>query len=483
MKFLHTSQTLVKVLPLAAMLALGSCQNTLDVQPRQSISSATALDTPEGIDAALNGVYDRLQSTSLYGRDLIAIPEALGDNGRATNKSGRLNAEYLNQPGAHFTNWQVAYYAINQINLVLEALPKITDQATRDRFEGECAFLRALLYFDLMRAYAYDPGVEVAEYNRGGVPLLLKGVIEPSQIQFPSRAPIAEVYKQIYADLTTATAKLNNARGAFYANRAAALALFSRVALYNKDFANAAKYATDAIAATGVASFVPNSGYVAAWRASRHPESFFEITYQTPENIGVNLSLQTTFTTLVELGNRARTGGFGDLVPSASLLAAIESERSAAGQVLDVRRQLYELGTTGRGTAEIETTKFLGKNGQVNLDNIPVIRFSEMYLNRAEANFQLGQTEAALADVNIIRTRAGLPAATALTGQALLDEILKQRRIELAFEGHRWFDLKRRGVDIVKVPTNLPYNDFRVLAQIPVREITNNPNLRQNFGY
>lgn len=478
------SNSSVKWVTLAFVLTLASCEQMLDVQPRQSIDSVTALDTPEGIDAALNGVYDRLQSPRLYGRDLIAIPEALADNGRATNKSGRLNAEFQNQPGAHFLSWRLSYFAINQLNLVLEALPKITDQATRDRYEGEASFLRALLYFDLMRAYAYDPKVEVKEYDRGGVPLLLKGVLDPTQVTFPNRAPIADVYRQIYADLTTAVTKLTNGRGVFYANKPAAQALFSRVALYNKDYENAVKYATDALASTGIATFVPTSGYVAGWRASRHPESFFEITYQTPENIGVNESLQTTYTTLVELGNRARTGGFGDLVPTATLLADLDSERGTATTNPDVRRQLYELGTTGRGTAEIETTKFIGKNGQVNLDNIPVIRISEMYLNRAEALYNLGREADALADVNVIRTRAGLTARTGLTGTALLNEILKQRRIELAFEGHRFFDLKRRGVDIAKTATtSLPYTDFRLLAQVPVREITNNPNLRQNFGY
>ena len=130
--------------------------------------------------------------------------------------------------------------------------------------------------------------------------------------------------------------------------------------------------------------------------------------------------------------------------------------------MLDVRRQLYELGTAGRGTAETEVTKFLGRSGQVNLDNIPVFRISELYLNRAEANYRLGNTATALTDLNVIRTRAGLRAATGLTGDALLNEILRQRRLEFAFEGHRWFDLKRLGRDIVKAAPvqSVAYSDF-----------------------
>jgi hypothetical protein len=473
---------LSKVLAFFLLLFSTSCESILDVKPRQSIDSATALNDADAINAAINGVYDRLQSTVLYGRDFVAIPEALSDNGRATNKSGRLNGEYNNQVGSHFINWSTTYPAINQVNLILEALPTITNmtQAQKDAAEGECSFLRALLYFDLMRAYAYEPGTEISQYNRGGVPLILKGVIEPSQITYPARASIKEVYEQMYKDLTVATTK-GGKTAPIYASKGAAQALFSRVALYNKDYTNAAKYATDALA-SGVGKFVDNAGYIQAWRVASHPESMFELTYTTPENIGVNTSLQTTYTTLVELGNRAKTGGFGDLVPSATLLAAMESEKEGT-KVLDVRRQLYELGTTGRGTAEIECTKFFGKNGAVNLDNVPVIRVSEMYFNRAEANYFIGKEADALTDINIIRKRAGLPEKKDLKGKDLLDEILKQKRIEFAFEGHRWFDLKRMGADIIKTPVNIPFTDFRILARIPTGEISNNPNLKQNFGY
>jgi hypothetical protein len=251
------------------------------------------------------------------------------------------------------------------------------------------------------------------------------------------------------------------------------------------DWVNAEKLATDALA-SGIGKFQTTpAASVSAWRSAIHPESMFELNYQTSENIGVNTSLQTSYTTLITLGNTTTTGGFGDLVPSANLLALLESEKDTTAKVLDIRRSLYELGTAGRGTAAIECTKFLGKNGAVNLDNVPVIRVSELYLTRAEAIFNQGSREpAALADLNTIRTRSGLPAKTAtLTGAALLTEILNQRRLELAFEGHRFFDLKRLGRDITKLPANVPFTDYRILAPLPVREIQTNPNLKQNFGY
>ena len=96
-------------------------------------------------------MYDRLQTTNLYGRDLIAIPEALADNGRATNKSGRLNPEYRNTTGAHFLIWEFAYRTINEANLIIASLPARTEiaQDVRDGIEGQALFIRGLMYLEL----------------------------------------------------------------------------------------------------------------------------------------------------------------------------------------------------------------------------------------------------------------------------------------------------------------------------------------------
>lgn len=476
---------------LSALLTLGACEQNLEVKPRLAVALGAAYNSPEALNAALNGVYDVLQGSDIYGRDLIAVPEALADNGRATNKSGRLLPEQQNQPGSHLVNWGSSYVAINRANLILKALPgSSAPQATKDAIEGQCLFLRGLLYFDLMKAYAYFPRAVVASQNVGGVPLLLEGVDDLPKVTLPSRASIDECYAQIAKDLDGAITKLTNNnstyRAPFFATKGAAQALAARVALYTGRWADALKFANDAIA-SGVGRFQTNAQYLAAWRAASHPESMFELSYQTNENIGVNVSLQTSFTTLRDPGNRATTAGFGDLVPTATLLTDLGVTRT--GDVVtrgnDVRALLYELGTTGRGPAEVECTKFIGRSATVNLDNVPVIRISEMYLIRAEANYELGNAAAALTDLNAIRTRAGLTAATAteLSGTALLNEIMRQRRIEFAFEGHRFFDLKRRGLDIVKSPRTIAFTDFVLLARIPTGEISLNPNLKQNFGY
>jgi hypothetical protein len=158
---------------------------------------------------------------------------------------------------------------------------------------------------------------------------------------------------------------------------------------------------------------------------------------------------------------------------------------------------LYEPGTAGRGNIKVECTKFLGKNGTINLDNAPVLRISEAVLNRAEAQATAGSSvldlTGALADLKTIKKNrytdytgsAAETADNAMTQAQLLEEILRQRRIEFAFEGHRFFDLKRLGRDLVKGPhyLNVAFTDIRILPALPQSEIDGNPNLKQNAGY
>jgi hypothetical protein len=133
----------------------------------------------------------------------------------------------------------------------------------------------------------------------------------------------------------------------------------------------------------------------------------------------------------------------------------------------------------------MECTKYFGKSGFLNTDNVPVIRHAEVLLIRAEANFRLNDEAAALNDINTLRVNRGLAPVT-LSGNAILEEILNQRVAELAMEGHRFHDMKRLGRDIVKDPSVgfvLAITDFRVLAPIPNGELVGNPNMQQNVGY
>lgn len=489
-------KNLFKYMMLLSIVFFISCKDLIEVNPRQSVDTATALNSQENINAAITDVYVSLKSADMFGRDLFSTTEALGDDSRIINRAG---GRYVNQStnviNNHIGGWATYYTAINKANLILTALQAdaaktdkeaIFPKARNAELEGELKFLRALFYFNLARTYAFEPKAIIAAIDKGGVPILLTGVNQVSDVTYPARPSVDAVYTQIYADLTDAVAKTPTTGGPNRATKAAANALFARVALYNEDWANAIKYSTDALAG-GVGRFVGPSEYVAAWRASSHPESIFEVLFQTrQENIGVNESVQSAYTSIGTVAEATAlaaarptvlppASGWGAVVPTAALLALYDST--------DVRKGLYQLGLNRSNVVATECTKFLGRSGIVYMDNLPVIRISELFLIRAEAYAKQDKITESLADINRIRTRAGIATSTAATSAALLTEIEKQRRLELAFEGHRWFDLKRNKKDVIKTTGNVPYGDTRILAPLPVSEILVNPKLVQNAGY
>ncbi|HVE60352.1 MAG TPA: RagB/SusD family nutrient uptake outer membrane protein [Chitinophagaceae bacterium] len=495
---------------LMAVVFGSSCKKELDIPSRNSIDAGLVLTSKAGIEAASNSVYAVLKSERLYGRDMFSVADALADIGFANGRSSRLLGENRNTSGSHMANWATSYGAINEINLILAAIPDISDATASDktRWEGELKFLRALYYFDLVKNYAYIPTYVVPAQEKGGIVVTLQGFNTPeAAIAFaPARASIAQTYAQIMVDIYSAMALLpNNGRGGTagrnYGSKHAALALGSRVTLYQGNWVKADSFATAAITLTGgLGTMTTTANYVAGWRSADHPEGIFQVWYATlGENLGVNTSLAATHTTLSAPGNFAGTRqGQGDFVPNAFLLTELgitgfpsglsaSSPPPALTYGNDIRSRLFEWGVNAAGHY-VEVTKWMGKNGSANWDNTVVLRWPELYLNRAEARYQMGNESGAWADLNIIRTARyvgfTIP-VTPLTGQALLTEILRQRMLEFAFEGHRFYDLKRYGFSIIKSnpAVNLPPTDFRLLPRIPTSEVDGNPNLQQNFGY
>ena len=284
----------------SGLFLLGSCESALEIDPRQSIDANGALNTPDAVDAALNSVYARLRSVRNYGRDLLALSDALADVGQTTSNSGRLIGENNNQPNAHFQAgfWQNSYFAINEANLILAGLQGVegASQAQRDRWEGEAKFLRALYYFDLVKVYSYIPTAiyQPGVIDQGGIPLVTEGVITSDAAfnRSPARATIDEVYNQIYADLEDAK-RLLTSRGVQYGSSAAASALLSRVALYKGDWTKAVAESTLALD-SNVGTVLSGEAYISGWRATINPESMFEVRFAlAEESIGVNESLQS----------------------------------------------------------------------------------------------------------------------------------------------------------------------------------------------
>ncbi|MCH7401429.1 RagB/SusD family nutrient uptake outer membrane protein [Belliella kenyensis] len=469
-------KNLQKIIIASFLIFLGSCESMIDVQPRQSIDSTLALQGTEAFNAALNGVYARLRDVNLYGRDIIAIPELLADNATNTGAGNRLVNQSFNQPGAHISNWFIGYITINQINLMLEAV-ETNDFTTsyKNDVKGQLHFIRGLIYFEMARVYGYDPTAILTQVDNGAVPILEKGVLAVEDITYPRRASIAEIYAYIYNELETAAGLLQNlasSRAPHYASDMANSAIFSRVALYNGDYQKVIVEA-DKVLANSRAVLTNSNNFIAGWRSEVHPESIFEIVFTAPDNLGSNESLRATFTTRLDV-NGATPVSFGNVVVSESLYNAYDNN--------DLRKSLILPGL-GNNANEMEMTKFFSKNGLPNLDNVPVIRTAEVLLNKAEAHARLGQNQQALDALNMIRERVGLEPYENISDNELIEAILNERRLELAFEGHRFFDLKRLGRDIVKEFGVIPFDDFRILNNIPQREIELNSNLVQNRGF
>lgn len=495
-------------------MAITSCN--IDVDPRLQIDASQALDTPDGVEAAVNSVYARLRQPSNYGRNLLALSDALADVGRTTSNSGRLIQENNNQPNAHFNSvpgstnvgfWQTSYFAINEANLILDAISTgVTgaSSAQLTRWEGELKFLRALYYFDLVRVYAYIPTAiyQPGVVDEGGVPMPLEGSIA-SDVAFTRNSPrstIQQNYAQIVADLNDAIRLLGTSSraGVQFASVGAAQGLLARVYLYMGQWQDAVTASTAALA-SNAGTVLGGQAYIDGWRATIHPESMFEVRFQIAgESIGVNESLQSSYTVLLNLSNKNAQGGWGDFIPNQTVLnffglaplqigePATNNNNWDVTRNSDVRAHLYTTGSTVRGARNIESIKFISKAGFAYGDNVPVIRKSEMHLIRAEANYQLGNTAEALTELNAFKGLRGLPAVT-LTGEAILEEILLERFKEFAFEGHRFFDLKRYGRDLDKrylgAANFVAFDDFRILPPIPQREVDGNVNLNQNRGY
>jgi starch-binding outer membrane protein, SusD/RagB family len=493
-----------------------SCKKLLDTQPYVAVHENEALSSREGINASIIGIYSRLKTQGIYGRDLIALPEALADNGRGTNNSGRLFNESRNVVNAHFTNdtWSNAYFAIGQINSTLEAIPKlkITPAPTQQEIDSWLAdlyFVRGLLHFHLVTVWSYIPGASVTGQDKGGVPIITKATLtaKDAELVLPDRSTADNVYTQVYADLDSALNHLSTGTGTLYtASKLGVQGFYSRVALYRKDYAKV-KTLADAVLPASLSKLTSTSTFFTGFTTPSHPESLFEIRFQNnAEGLGVNVSLQSSFTSLLNRGASAgNQWGWGDLVPSDNLLLNMgwQFQTTAPRKLLnlntvdtnDIRRSVVELSAGGRGAGiQPECTKYIGKNQFLGLDNVPVVRVAEVLLNRAEALATAGSAvfdeAAAKVDLSTLKKNRYFNYATliatadnALTGTTLYEEIVRQRRIELAFEGHRFFDIKRLGRNITKPEGNLNFTDFRILPPIPQRELDGNPKLVQNFGY
>lgn len=435
------------------------CDSKLDVKPTQDIDESIALNTSRDVEATLIGCYDGLQSIDVYGGAYQYSSELLGNNdellfgGTFQNLLEMANKVITTANVTASATWQDSYVTINRCNNVLSALDKV-DEDKRDRVEGEARFIRGSVYFELVKLYAKTWGDGDNAANPG-VPIVLTPTRLVTEANDIPRNSVAEVYAQVMEDLTAAKTLLPETNN-IYATKYAASAQLSRVHLMQSNFQGARDEA-NAVITSGKYVLEENFEdlfYTFLNNGGANPREYIFSIVVTQQD-GVN-DMNTFFGTNLE--EVTGTSGRGDIRVTAKHLALYEPD--------DVRGKFFVT------TNSTYTQKHLDTFG-----NVIVFRLAEMYLTRAEANFRLGTAIGAtpLADINAIRTRANLKPATTVT----LASILKERHLELAFEGHTLYDIKRNKGNV----GTLPYNSPKLILPIPQREVDVNPKLVQNEGY
>jgi len=470
------------LISISLLFVLNSCDSLLDISTKHALPQ-DKVKSVEGCEGLIIGVYDLLQDPYYAGRDLICVPDVMGDNCEPSPSSTKYAGQYNFQPYYNIDIWESAYKQIGALN---EAILYLSDMEQTDKVKslmGEALFLRAYNYFNLAIIYSRVPGHLVDNFNLC-VPLLTEpffneGGSITEQASVP-RATVDEVWAQIVLDLSNSFTLLENNDNNKYPYRISAVAVKafqSRVYLYKGDWANAVIAANYAITNSPVPIYTGKYTDI----FSQGKESLWQLHFTVSENLA-STSLHSTYGT-VDNGYRDEEGfgdgtGAGDaqLSVTQDFVDLIDQERDNRFQAL---RKVHYYGQNLWWT-----TKFNSWGGTFGLDDVPLIRISEVYLNRAEAYAHQNNYTSARNDLNYLMNRRGLD-NTNVANAELLNEILLQRRIELAFEGHRFFDMKRLGKPISRPNgmSQIPYDDYRVVAPISTTELDVNKKLVNNPGY
>ena len=449
-------------------LSLASCEKSfLELKPPTSLTPEFALATEADLQVALRGAYAGLKSTALYGRSLMVLGDMMADNtyqsALNTNRYTNFNLyNYLVTDGDVAGLWNASYSVILRANNIINS--PIADNANIQQIKGEAYAIRALAYFNLVR---YFGSPYTADPSKLGVPIITTYQADLK----PERAKIADVYTLINKDLTQAYTLMTKFTNSSQFSKYSAKALQAKVYLAMGDKTNAKTAALDVITNSGFTaiSSAAHTGYWAgvAPRTDK-VETLLEISFDAVAN--------NAFDALSYI--YLQSGNYGDMLCSSELYDLFETA--------DIRKSLYATGIRG-GLASVFVNKYSSFTGDHS--DTKVIRMSEMYLIAAEASYP-SNTADALKYVNEVTSRRGAT-AIASSGSALLEDIITERRKELAFEGERYLDMQRLQRNIVRSKNypasalSIDFTNYRRIMPIPQGELDANPSIKsqQNPGW
>ncbi|MCD7937111.1 MAG: RagB/SusD family nutrient uptake outer membrane protein [Tannerellaceae bacterium] len=469
-----------------------SCSDFLDLMPKNELGADEFYQTAEQFESALSGAYSILQEGEIFG-DFYIFAEIPSDNTRNVLSGSVTDQDEFDKFYIRTTNpipagfWNVSYRGINRVNTILGRIDGIEmDHELKARYKLEAKFLRALLYFNLVRVF-------------GDVPLVLTEITIDEAYQY-QREPLEKVYAQIIADLQDAESlPASYARDPDIgrATSGAAKSLLGKVYLTLQNYAEAESKLAEVVG-SGMYALLENTpgtlnidGYASAFHADNHnsKEAVFEIQFKkggygegnkwpnsfAPENSGSNV---------VPVG-----GTWGNNLPEVEMYESYEEG--------DLRRDFsiglgyYDARKDGEWVPSIHVRKYFDtpyQNEDSN-NNFPVIRYADVLLMYAEALNQNGKTALACDYLNPVRRRGFGYQTTESCPQDIRTSdknefflvVEHERRVELAFECHRWFDLIRTGRAVeVMTSKGFKLNPTNLVCPVPQKQIDVNPALTQN---
>lgn len=469
---------LLAVLTVFSMQFMNSCTDEdLDITPAY-LDTLDTIDTEEKLQMFLNGGYLRITNVSAFGAEALFFGDLISDQMFASSYLNTANFNY-NMYVNDFSFYGTLYSVILNCNLVINNT-LVPDSDNVKRIKAEAKLLRAFCYLHLVNSYSATPSSGVNQ--EFGVPIMIGEYDLSAQ---PPRATVNEVYEQIIADLNSgmehayAAPEYKN-----YLSKTAAKLLLSRAYLTRKapgDAELALQYATD-IVNNSPSVFAPINpeNYVAYFNntlnsmTENQPETIWELDLNTNNassaGIGSNLSLSSYY---------ERTGTRRSFLFTQTFFDSFADT--------DVRKGLF----TSQGVPTTDdprglwTTKWTRNSESGNfVRDIKILRFAEAQLNRIEALYLTGQTAQALIELNAFAASRG---GSTYTGENLLNDILTERYKEFFAEGHRFYDLKRHNLPVVRTTNctvcNLPAGDLRFVFPIDEGVLNLNSNLTQYPGY
>ncbi|MDB5241048.1 MAG: RagB/SusD domain protein [Spirosoma sp.] len=462
---------------------LSACQ-VLEQTPEATFTPSNFYKNADDAKAAVSTVYDPLNNTNMYGQVMWIIQDQATDdaewgNGRTTANQPKNDLDkYTFTPATSTFQslWTTVYQGINRANTVIGRVPAINmDEKLKAQYVAEAKFMRGFYYFTLVRLF-------------GGVPLQLNETTSLNNLNV-QRAPVEEVYKQVIADFSEAESVLPVSftgidRGR--ATKGAAKAFLAKVYLTRQEWAKASAKAKEVID-LGVYDLWANFSDAFLLANKNGKEAVFEM-QALGGGVGEGSLMQGYMRPPYDRVNGV--AGFGDDPVTENLYKTY----SPTDKRRDATIKLYSATSTPAAPASVAfpgyVYKYLDPSATGNNDgnnNYPIIRYPDVLLMYAEAlNEQNGPASEAYAAVNRIRKRAGLADLVDLNKDQFRDAVLLERRLELAFEGHRWYDLVRtkRLISAVKAqnPT-ISVQERHYLLPIPQTERDVNPALEQNPGY